>query len=98
MATVIPFRGIIYNPRRVSGDDVYAPPYDIISPGLKRQLYGRSPYNIVRIDFGMEEAGDDEAGEEIIADARAEMRAGPLGRRLVRRRRIARAWGGVHGR
>jgi uncharacterized protein (DUF1015 family) len=60
MATVIPFRGILYNPQKVSGDDVFAPPYDIISPDLKRRLYGRSPFNIVRIDFGMEETDDTE--------------------------------------
>ena len=51
MAEVITFRGILYNTDKVSGSSVVAPPYDIISPELKKNLYGRSPYNIVRIDF-----------------------------------------------
>ena len=60
MAKVAPFRGIFYNIARVSGGDVVAPPYDIISPELREALYTKSPYNIVRIDSGMENAGDNE--------------------------------------
>ncbi len=52
MAKVLPFRGFLYNPDKVSGDEVIAPPYDIISPGYREVLYRKSPYNIVRIDFG----------------------------------------------
>lgn len=58
MARVIPFRGILYNPDKVKGDEVFAPPYDIISPELKEILYQKSPCNIVRIDFGKELPGD----------------------------------------
>ncbi|GAB4540390.1 MAG: DUF1015 domain-containing protein [Thermodesulfovibrionia bacterium] len=39
---------------------VVAPPYDIVSPELKDELYMRSPYNIIRIDYGRDEEGDDE--------------------------------------
>ncbi len=60
MAEIIPFRGLLYNVEKVSGDGVLAPPYDIISPAYRKRLYGRSPYNIVRIDFGEELPGDDE--------------------------------------
>jgi uncharacterized protein (DUF1015 family) len=59
MAEIIPFRGILYNSERVSGDDVIAPPYDIITPEMKESLYDRSPYNVVKIDFGKELEGDD---------------------------------------
>lgn len=52
MADFLPFRGIYYDPSTVKGDDVVAPPYDIISPSLQDELYGRSPHNVVRIDFG----------------------------------------------
>lgn len=52
MAKVIPFRGILYNPDKVIGDDVIAPPYDIITSEYRDILYQKSPYNIVRIDFG----------------------------------------------
>lgn len=58
MAKVIPFRGILYNPDEVSGDEVIAPPYDIITPEYREELYQKNSYNIVRIDFGKEEAGD----------------------------------------
>lgn len=61
MAEVIPFRGIFYNVSRVSGEDVVAPPYDIITPEYREQLYNKSPYNIVRIDSGKELEGDNES-------------------------------------
>jgi uncharacterized protein (DUF1015 family) len=54
MAKIIPFRGILYNPAKVSGDEVIAPPYDIITSEYRDVLYQKSPYNIVRIDFGKE--------------------------------------------
>lgn len=60
MAQIIPFKGILYNPEKVSGDDVIAPPYDIISPEQKELLYQKSPYNIVRIDFGKQTPEDNE--------------------------------------
>lgn len=66
MAEVIPFRGILYNTDKVSGSSVVAPPYDIISPELKKNLYGRSQYNIVRIDFGAEQAEDNETENKYI--------------------------------
>ncbi|MCL4457299.1 MAG: DUF1015 domain-containing protein [Nitrospirae bacterium] len=58
MAKVIPFRGILYNPDKVSGDEVIAPPYDIIMPEYREELYQKNPYNIIRIDFGKEGTGD----------------------------------------
>jgi uncharacterized protein (DUF1015 family) len=61
MPNVIPFKGLLFNREKVSGDDVIAPPYDVISPDYKDVLYNKSPYNIVRIDFGRE-MPDDVAG------------------------------------
>ena len=58
MAHIIPFKGLLYNPEKVSGDDVTAPPYDVITPDYKETLYRKSPYNIVRIDSGKAMAGD----------------------------------------
>lgn len=63
MATVRPFRGVTYDPTQV--DDVGAvtcPPYDVISPADREELYARHPYNIVRIVSGRdeEEDGDEE--------------------------------------
>lgn len=52
MAEIIPFRGLTYNPSKVpDAARVVAPPYDVISPRQQHELYERSPYNVVRIDF-----------------------------------------------
>jgi uncharacterized protein (DUF1015 family) len=62
MAEVVPFKGVLFNvPQisKVSGEDLLAPPYDIITPEYKEALYNNSPYNIVRIDFGKDLPGDD---------------------------------------
>ncbi|MER3406678.1 MAG: DUF1015 domain-containing protein, partial [Chloroflexota bacterium] len=58
MAGIRPFRAIRYDPAAV-GDlaGVLAPPYDVISPQHQDELYARSPLNIVRLEFGREEAG-----------------------------------------
>ena len=60
MAEIVPFRGILYNVSKVSIEDVLAPPYDIITPEYREELYKKSPHNIVRIDLGKEEPGDSE--------------------------------------
>jgi uncharacterized protein (DUF1015 family) len=60
MAEIIPFRGIIYNRDKVKGSEVAAPPYDVISPEMKEELYSLSPYNVVRIDFGKDSDSDTE--------------------------------------
>lgn len=54
------FRGIRYDAAK-AGDVslLVSPPYDVIDAKLQRELYERSPYGIVRIDFGIEEPGDD---------------------------------------
>lgn len=70
MAEVIPFRGILYNREKVSGGDVVAPPYDIISPQLRDALYKKSSYNIVRIDSGMEYSGDNDGENKYMRAAR----------------------------
>ncbi|HMK59957.1 MAG TPA: DUF1015 domain-containing protein [Dissulfurispiraceae bacterium] len=59
MPKVIPFNGVVYNCSKVSGSEVIAPPYDVISPECRETLYGKSPYNIVRIDFGKNRNDDD---------------------------------------
>ena len=70
MAEVIPFRGILYNTAKVKSGDVVAPPYDIITDELRDALYGKSPYNIVRIDAGAGHPGDDESENKYVRAAR----------------------------
>jgi uncharacterized protein (DUF1015 family) len=72
MAEVVPFKGVLFNvPQipKVSGEDLLAPPYDIITPEYKDELYEKSPYNIVRIDFG-KEFPDDNSTENKYTRAR----------------------------
>lgn len=51
-----PFRALHYNLER-AGDlaALVAPPYDLIGPERQRELYDRSPYNVVRLELGREE-------------------------------------------
>jgi uncharacterized protein (DUF1015 family) len=51
-----PFRALLYN-RQIAGEParVVAPPYDLIGAARQNQLYERSPYNIVRLEFGREQ-------------------------------------------
>lgn len=58
------FRGVRYRGGRGDLARVLAPPYDVISPALRDELYERDPCNIVRVvlnrtpgDAGYEEAG-----------------------------------------
>jgi uncharacterized protein (DUF1015 family) len=48
-----PFRALLYN-RKIAGDPatLVAPPYDLIGAARQHQLYERSPYNIVRLEYG----------------------------------------------
>jgi len=50
-----PFRALMYN-RQIAGEParVVAPPYDLIGAARQKQLYERSPYNVVRLEFGRE--------------------------------------------
>ncbi len=56
MADVRPFRGLRYRQSDLS--DLLCPPYDVISPAGQRQLYERSPFNAVRLEYGETSATD----------------------------------------
>jgi uncharacterized protein (DUF1015 family) len=50
MAVVTSFRGFRYNPEKIENlKKVLAPPYDVISLEEQEELYGVSPYNVVRL-------------------------------------------------
>jgi uncharacterized protein (DUF1015 family) len=53
VAEIHPFRGVRYNQGLVKDlAEVLCPPYDIITPQLQQELYHRSPYNFVQVEFG----------------------------------------------
>ena len=61
MATISPFRGVVYNQAKAGSiRDLVCPPYDIISPAEQQDLYRKNPHNIVRLEFGLESPGDTE--------------------------------------
>jgi uncharacterized protein (DUF1015 family) len=71
MAEVVPFRGILYNAAKVKGREVVAPPYDIVTPELRDILYKKSAFNIIRIDSGLEQPGDNEEENKYARAARS---------------------------
>jgi uncharacterized protein (DUF1015 family) len=59
LAEIRPFHGLRYQVSYVSDlATVISPPYDVISPQEQRALYARSPYNVVRLEFGREYPSD----------------------------------------
>lgn len=59
MVDVQPLHGIRYAAGAVSDlADVITPPYDVISEEGQARYYARSPYNVIRLELGREEPGD----------------------------------------
>jgi uncharacterized protein (DUF1015 family) len=55
LAEIRPFNGIHYNPGLVKDlSKVICPPYDIIPAQMQLELYQRSDFNFVRIEYGRE--------------------------------------------
>ena len=55
MAEIRPFQGVRYNQQIIRDlASVICPPYDIISPSQQDDLYQRSGYNFVRIEYNRE--------------------------------------------
>jgi len=55
MAEIRPFRGVRYNQALIKDlSKVVCPPYDIITPQMQHDLYHRSEYNFVRLEFSRE--------------------------------------------
>jgi len=61
MVEVTPFKGIIYNPKKIEKlDEVMSPPYDIISKDMQIKLYEKHPQNFVRLILGKINSQDNE--------------------------------------
>jgi uncharacterized protein (DUF1015 family) len=59
LADIRPFQGVHYSPSQVKDlAKVICPPYDIITPQIQQELYQRSDYNFVRIEWGREQPQD----------------------------------------
>ena len=55
MAEIRSFRGVHYNQLLINDlSAVICPPYDVISSELRQELYHRSEYNFVRVEFARE--------------------------------------------
>lgn len=67
MAKLFPFKGILYNKKKVKHlDKVLCPPYDVISPKGQEDLYQKHPYNVVRLILGKEFPGDTESNNKYL--------------------------------
>ena len=61
MAQVKPFRGLLYNPDLLDDlSNIICPPYDVISSQMQTELYQRSPYNMVRLEEGLNNSTDND--------------------------------------
>ncbi len=62
MATVRPFKGLLYSHDKTGGgySTVVAPPYDVIPEGMRDELYEKSAFNVIRLILGRSRTGDDE--------------------------------------
>jgi uncharacterized protein (DUF1015 family) len=61
MVEVSPFKGILYNPKKIENlNDVMSPPYDIISEEMQIKLYEKNPQNFVRLILGKINPSDSE--------------------------------------
>ncbi|NTW06054.1 MAG: DUF1015 domain-containing protein [Peptococcaceae bacterium] len=53
MATIVPFKGIRYNPEKIENmAEVTTPPYDVIDTQAQDNYYKKNPYNIIRLEYG----------------------------------------------
>ncbi|HET8910722.1 MAG TPA: DUF1015 domain-containing protein [Ktedonobacteraceae bacterium] len=71
MADVQPLRGFRYA-SEVVGDiaQVVTPPYDVISPEAQARYYERNPHNIIRLELGLDQPGDNELNNRYTRAAR----------------------------
>ncbi|MDD5397944.1 MAG: DUF1015 domain-containing protein [Dehalococcoidia bacterium] len=67
MAEISEFRGVRYNPAKVQYmQNIICPPYDVISAQEQKSLYEKNKYNMVRLEFGLEQEGDNERSNRYI--------------------------------
>ncbi|HBX23676.1 MAG TPA: DUF1015 domain-containing protein [Desulfotomaculum sp.] len=61
MAGIIPLRGLRYDERKAGAiKDLVTPPYDVIDREAQEGYYNRSPFNIIRLEYGKQNSTDSE--------------------------------------
>ena len=61
MADVKAFRALRYTPEfKNIYQELYTPPYDVITKEMQDDFYKRNPYNMIRLEYGKINADDDE--------------------------------------
>jgi len=61
LATIIPFKGLRYNPEKIEDmSKVVTPPYDVIDAAAQDRYYKLHPYNIIRLEYGKIHPEDNE--------------------------------------
>jgi uncharacterized protein (DUF1015 family) len=59
MSQILPFHGTLYDTDAVGSiEKLVAPPYDIIDAAGQQALHDRHPQNIIRLELGLDRAGD----------------------------------------
>lgn len=59
MCDVRPFCGLRYNLHKIPDpSQIITPPYDVISREERLYYYRKSPYNVIRLEYGEEQPGD----------------------------------------
>jgi uncharacterized protein (DUF1015 family) len=62
MANIIAFRGLRYNQDKAGAmPSLTAPPYDVIDEQAQSLLYAKNPYNIIRLEYGQTNPGDNDS-------------------------------------
>ncbi len=60
MAEIQPLHAVHYDPRTAGAlENLVAPPYDVIDDQMRRELVGKSPFNIVEVDLPSADDGED---------------------------------------
>lgn len=69
MIEIQPFKGVLYNQKKVALAKVVAPPYDVISPLEQERFYRLHPANIIRLILGKIYPGDNQSRNRYIRAA-----------------------------
>ena len=70
MATILPFKGLRYNPEKIKDiSKVITPPYDVISKKERDDYYQLHPDNIIRLILSKELPGDDQSNNKYTRSA-----------------------------